>query len=257
MNVDDAMDDMFRQIRGVSDDISGALKLATSGIRQRFPLGSGDIGQAAATSSTQLDRTLTTESSTSQLTGPLTTLVIPDNDFGEKLLSNSMLEEEYEGNYSIYTEDTAQRMGSVEWHSDSEAAGDSHEANPLKAAAHIFASQSDMKDNRWFGRRLEKALSDGHSPVDSFASDMIEDELVIPQEVCNQSAKFKHLRVIFHVIGMFCNCWWSSCGVPGVICDLPSTLGYILTPELILSDHAVWLHAVVPAKSYCPSSQLG
>ncbi|KAG0586098.1 hypothetical protein KC19_2G064000 [Ceratodon purpureus] len=182
VNVDDAMDDMFRQIRGVSDDISGALKLATSGIRQRFPLGSGDIGQAAATSSTQLDRTLTTESSTSQLTGPLTTLVIPDNDFGEKLLSNSMLEEEYEGNYSIYTEDTAQRMGSVEWHSDSEAAGDSHEANPLKAAAHIFASQSDMKDNRWFGRRLEKALSDGHSPVDSFASDMIEDELVIPQE---------------------------------------------------------------------------
>jgi sorting nexin-13 len=46
-----------------------------------------------------------------------------------------------------------------------------------------------MKDNRWFGRRLEKALSDGHSPVDSFASDMIEDELVIPQEVCNSKGQ--------------------------------------------------------------------
>lgn len=200
MNVDDAMDDMFRQIRGVSDDISGALKLATSGIRQRFPLGSGDAGQAVATSSAHVNRTLTSESSTSQLTGPLTTLVIPDNDFGEKLLSNSMLEEEYEGNYATYAEDAAQRMGSVEWHSDSETAGDSHEANPLKAAAHVFAaSQSDMKDNRWFGRRLEKALSDGHSPVDSFASDIIEDELVIPQEVCNQWAKFKYFRVIIHV----------------------------------------------------------
>lgn len=186
VNVDDAVDDMFRQIRGVSDDISGALRLATSGIRQRFPLGSGDVGQAVATSSAQINRTLTSESSTSQLPGPLATLVIPDNDFGEKLLSNSMLEEEYEGNYGAYTEDTAQRIGSVEWHSDSETAGDSREANTLKAAAHAFAaSQSDMKDNRWFGRRLEKALSDGHSPVDSFASDMIEDELVIPQEVYN------------------------------------------------------------------------
>lgn len=192
VNVDDAVDDMFRQIRGVSDDISGALKLATSGIRQRFPLGSGDFGQAVATSGGQINRTLATESSTSQLTAPLTTLVIPDNDFGEKLLSTSMLEEDYEGNYGTYAEDTAQRMGSVEWHSDSETARDSHEANPLKAAPHAFAgSQSDMKDNRWFGRRLEKALSDGHSPVDSFASDMIEDELVIPQEVCNSKGQFR------------------------------------------------------------------
>ena len=185
VNVDDAVDDMFRQIRGVSDDISGALKLATSGIRQRFPLGNGDVGQALVTSIPQTMRNLASESSTSQLTAPLATLVIPKSDF-DKLLSNSMLEEEYEGNYGTYTEDTPQRLGSVEWHSDSETVTGDLEANASKSGTPGFsASQSDMKDSRWFGRRLEKALSDGHSPVDSFASDMIEDELVIPHEVCN------------------------------------------------------------------------
>jgi len=179
VNVDDAMDDMFRQIRGVSDNISGALNLATSGIRQRFPLGSGDIGQTVALSSAQINTNLTSKSSTSPLTGPLATLVIPDSDFGEKLLSNSMLEEEYDGNFGAYSEDqlnSVERVGSVEWHSDGEIAGDSLEANALKAAAH---------DYRWSERRFDRALSDGHSPVDSFASDLIEDQLVIPQEVCN------------------------------------------------------------------------
>jgi sorting nexin-13 len=178
VNVDDAMDDMFRQFRGVSDNISGALNLATSGIRQRFPLGSGDMGQAVATSSAQMNTNLTSKSSTSPLTGPLATLVIPDSEFGEKLPSNtSILEEEYEGNYGSYAEDqlnSVERVGSMEWHSDGEMAGDSLEANASKAAAH---------DYRWSERRFDRALSDGHSPVDSFASDLIEDELVIPQEV--------------------------------------------------------------------------
>lgn len=180
MNVDDAMDDMFRQIRGVSDNISGALNLATSGIRQRFPSGSGDMGQAVATRSAHINTNLASKSSTSPRSGPLATLVIPDSDFGEKLLSNSMLEEEYEGNYGAYAEEqlnSVERVGSVEWHSDGELAGDSLEANALKAAA--------AHDYRWSERRFDRALSDGHSPVDSFASDLIEDELVIPQEVCN------------------------------------------------------------------------
>ncbi|XP_024400310.1 uncharacterized protein [Physcomitrium patens] len=179
---DDVVDDVFRQIRGVSDDISGALKLATSGIRQRFPLGSGDLGRSVATNSTQISTTLPSQSSTSQLSGPLAMLAIPDGDLGEKSLSNSTLEGECKGNYGTHLEDSGQGVGSIQWHSDGETARDPIEVNILKTAAPVFSSQSEMRGYQLFGRPLERALSEGHSPADSFASDVIEDELVIPQE---------------------------------------------------------------------------
>lgn len=195
VNVDDVVDDVFRQIRGVSDDISGALKLATSGIRQRFPLGSGDLGRSVATNSTQISTTLPSQSSTSQLSGPLAMLAIPDGDLGEKSLSNSTLEGECKGNYGTHLEDSGQGVGSIQWHSDGETARDPIEVNILKTAAPVFSSQSEMRGYQLFGRPLERALSEGHSPADSFASDVIEDELVIPQEVSNSSPVWRQSLV--------------------------------------------------------------
>jgi hypothetical protein len=54
--------------------------------------------------------------------------------------------------------------------------------------------------------------------------------------------------------GLFCV---YCCGVLAVICDIQSTLSCSLTPESVIADHVVWRHAVVSAKSYRSSSQLG
>ncbi|XP_024394619.1 uncharacterized protein [Physcomitrium patens] len=174
VNIDGVKDDLFRQIRGISDDISEALKLATSGIRQRLPLGSGDLCQNVTTNSTHLKTTLSSES--------METLFVPGIDFGGKMLSNSALGEEYERNYGTNPKNSAEGVASVEWHSESEVSGDFFEANISKTAAHAFGSQLDLRYNRWIGRRLESAPSDGHSPVDSIASDVIGDEFEIPNE---------------------------------------------------------------------------
>lgn len=185
MNVDDAVDDMFRQIRGVSDDISGVLKTATSGIRQRFPLGSGDISQAVAVAtSAEITTPTTPGSSMLKLSGPSQTLLLTDSGFGEKALANSVSEDEYGG----LTEESAQGLGSVNWHSESDLQVDSHEPQGFKTSTHTFGSgHLDMPDNRYFGTQLERALSEGHSPVESLASDVVEDDLAIPQEVRNSS----------------------------------------------------------------------
>lgn len=185
VNVDDAMDDMFRQIRGVSDDISGALKVATSGIRQRFPLGSGDLLQAAVISKDQTTTAWTPTSSTPNLSGVAPLLVLTESEYSEKPLGNSTSEDEFGGVYGGHIEESPQGFGSVDWHSDSDLAVESRESDPLRSATQSFAAgQLDVTASRYFGGRLERALSDGHSPVESFVSDLVEDELVIPQEVC-------------------------------------------------------------------------
>ncbi len=160
VNVDDAMDDMFRQIRGVSDDIQGVLKTATSGIRYRFPLGSGDISQTGMTSAFLQSAMSTTPRSSSnpKLSGPTQVLSLSDSGYGEKIFAS---------------------FGSADWQSDSDLQTETHEVS-----THQFGSTSlDDRENLYFGRRPERALSEGHSPADSFMSELVEDELVIPQEV--------------------------------------------------------------------------
>ncbi|CAM6023362.1 unnamed protein product [Sphagnum balticum] len=174
VNVDDAMDDMFRQIRGVSE---GVLKTATSGIRYRFPLGSGDISQTGMTSAFLQSAMSTTPRSSSnpKLSGPTQVLSLSDSGYGEKIFASSLSEDEdrmaqeYSG---------AQGFGSADWQSDSDLQTETHEAS-----THQFGSTSlDDRENLYFGRRPERALSEGHSPADSFMSELVEDELVIPQE---------------------------------------------------------------------------
>lgn len=191
VNVDDAMDDMFRQIRGVSDDISGALKVATSGIRQRFPLGSGDLNQAAVMSRDQTTTAWTRTSSSPNLSGAAPILILTESEFSEKPLGNSTSEDEFGGVYGGHIEESPQGFGSVDWNSDSDLAVESRESDPLRSATQAFAAgQLDVTASRFFGGRLERALSDGHSPVESFVSDVVEDELVIPQEVCQRVGIF-------------------------------------------------------------------
>ena len=176
VNVDDAMDDMIRQIRGVSDDISGALKTTTNGIRQRFPVGSGDLSQAVLLGSTEATGSLTLK-----LSGPTRTLSLTDSEFGEKPQGTSISEDEFGGVYGGNMGESAHGYGSAGWQSDNELPADGLDLDSLKAGRHAFISGNI--DNRFIGSRQERALSDGHSPVESYASDTVEDDLVIPQEV--------------------------------------------------------------------------
>ncbi|CAM6072937.1 unnamed protein product [Sphagnum tenellum] len=177
VNVDDAMDDMFRQIRGVSDDIQGVLKTATSGIRYRFPLGSGDISQTGMTSAFLQSAMSTTPRSSSnpKLSGPTQVLPLSDSVYGEKIFASSISEDE---DHVAQEYSGVQGFGSADWQSDSDLQTETHEAS-----THQFGSTGlDDRGNLYFGRRPERALSEGHSPADSFMSELVEDELVIPQE---------------------------------------------------------------------------
>lgn len=78
-------------------------------------------------------------------------------------------------------EESAHGYGSAGWQSDNELPVDGLDSDILKAGRHAFVSGNI--DNRFFGSRQERALSDGHSPVESYASDTVEDDLAIPQEV--------------------------------------------------------------------------
>lgn len=176
MNVDDAVDDMIRQIRGVSDDISGALKTTTNGIRQRLPVGSGDLSQTVPIGSTEATASLTLK-----LSGPTRTLSLTDSELGEKPPGTSISEDEFGGVYGGQMEESAHGYGSAGWQSDNELPVDGLDLDISKVGRYAFVSGNI--DNR-FGSRQERALSEGHSPVDSYASDTVEDDLVIPQEVC-------------------------------------------------------------------------
>ncbi|CAM6069457.1 unnamed protein product, partial [Sphagnum tenellum] len=189
VNVDDAMDDMFRQIRGVSDDLQGVLKTTTVGLRYRLPLGNSGSGEMTmgqtVTTSGFLQSTTTSitpgSSSNLKLSGPSQVLSLCDSGgSGEKTFATSLSEDEdhMEPDYS-----GLHGFGSGDWQSDSDLHVDTHEADGSKPSSHRFGLPTlDDRDNLYFGRHFDRALSEGHSPVDSFISELVEDELVIPQE---------------------------------------------------------------------------
>jgi sorting nexin-13 len=189
VNVDDAMDDMFRQIRGVSDDLQGALKTATIGLRYRLPLGnssSGEMTMSQTVTTSGFPQTTTTSTtpgslSNLKLSGPSQVLSVCDSGgSGEKNFATSLSEDE---DHMALDYSGVHGFGSGDWQSDSDLHVDTHEADGSKPSSHRFGLQTlDDRDNLYFGRHFDRALSEGHSPVDSFISELVEDELVIPQE---------------------------------------------------------------------------
>lgn len=173
MNVDDAVDDMFRQIRGVSDDISGALKTATTGIRQRFPTSSGDLSDGAAHSSIDDHPAFTSASLATRF--PLPATYLTDSELSEKLAGASVSEDEYGGN--------VHGLGYFGWQSDSDGHVCSSDTELLKTGRHSFVSGLDVRQSRFLGSRLDDTFSDGHSPVGSNASETVADDLGMPREV--------------------------------------------------------------------------
>lgn len=172
VNVDDAVDDMVRQIRGVSDDISGVIKTATTGIRQRLPTSCADMSDAVAFEDT---RELTYGNFASRLHAPLTTPDLTDGELSEKPTGASVSGDEYGGAFGA----NVPGLGSLGWQSDSDVHLDSSDTEALKTGPLPFFSGLD---NRFLGSRLEGTFSDGHSPVESYASETVADDLVIPQE---------------------------------------------------------------------------
>lgn len=177
VNVDDAVDDMVRQIRGVSDDISGVIKTATTGIRQRLPTSCADMSDAVAFEDT---RELTYGNFASRLHAPLTTPDLTDGELSEKPTGASVSGDEYGGAFGA----NVPGLGSLGWQSDSDVHLDSSDTEALKTGPLPFFSGLD---NRFLGSRLEGTFSDGHSPVESYASETVADDLVIPQEVVSRT----------------------------------------------------------------------
>ena len=162
MNVDDAMDDMFRQIRGVSDDISGALKTATTSIRHRFPSNSsnGYVSDGAAFNSVEDQPALTSRN----LAPPKYPVpYFTDSELSDRLRVASVSDDE-SGTLG------ANGLGSQ---SDSDVNSFSSDSEASRLGGQPFGS----------GSRLDGAFSDGHSPVESFVSETAADDLGMPQEV--------------------------------------------------------------------------
>lgn len=192
MNVDDAVDDMFRQIRGVSDDISGALKTATHGIRHKFPSSSGYMSDGAAFSSAEDQPAFTSRSLAPKHPAPYLT----DSELCERLGGASVSEEEYGplgGNVP--------GLGSLGWQSDSDVHLYPSDSEALKPGGQPFVSGKDLIQSRFLGSRLEGAFSDGHSPVESYASETVADDLGMPQEVfchcCNNTSLLRNLTKFY------------------------------------------------------------
>ncbi|CAK9230726.1 unnamed protein product [Sphagnum troendelagicum] len=144
MNVDDAMDDMFCQIRGVSDDLQGVLKTATIGLRYPLPLGNSSSGEMT------MSQIVTNSAS----------------------LSDD--EDHMESDYS-----SVHGFGSGDWQSDSDLHVDTHEADGSKPSSHRFGLPTlDDRDNLYFGRHFDRALSEGHSPVDSCIFELLSNPVV-------------------------------------------------------------------------------
>ena len=189
MNVDDAVDDMFRQIRGVTDDISGALKSATTGIRHKFPSSSGELSDGDPP-------VFTSRSLTPRLPARLTTSYRSDSEYSERLAGASVSEDEFGGN--------VHGLGSLGWQSDSDVHLYPSDTEVLKPMGQHFVSGKDLIQSRFLGSRLEEAFSDGQSPVESYDSETVADDLGMPHEVfyqcCNNT--FVQSFTLFEVFTM-------------------------------------------------------
>jgi hypothetical protein len=132
----------------------------------------------------QSTTTSTTPGSSSnlKLSGPSQVLSLCDSgSSGEKNFATSLSEDE---DHMAPDYSGVHGFGSGDWQSDSDLHVDTHEADGSKPSSHRFGLPTlDDRDNLYFGRHFDRALSEGHSPVDSFISELVEDELVIPREV--------------------------------------------------------------------------
>lgn len=192
VNVDDAVDDMFRQIRGVSDDISGALKSATTGIRHKFPSSGGYSSDGAAFSSTEDYSAFSSRGFAPRFPSPLTTPYSPftDSELSERLAGASVSEDEYGGTFG----GNVHGLGSHEWQSDSDVHLYPSDTEPLKTGGQPFASGLDLAQSRLFASRMEGTFSNGHSPLESYASETVADVMAIPHEVfCHNNTSAEKL----------------------------------------------------------------
>jgi sorting nexin-13 len=170
VNVDDAVDDMFRQIRGVTDDISGALKTAKTGIKHRLPLRiSGYQSDGGAYSE---------DHPAPRFSVPLTTPYLTDSELYDRLAGASVSEDEY-GPFG----GNVHGLSSFGWQSDSDVLFSPSDPEALKPGGQPFVSGKDLIQNRFLGSRPEGPFSDGQSPVESYASETVVDDLWMPNEV--------------------------------------------------------------------------
>eukprot|EP00249_Psilotum_nudum_P022034 c28347_g1_i1 orf=791-4057(+) len=163
VNVDDAMDDMFRQLKGVSD-----------GIFRRVsgpPLASSD---GASTS---------THDEVSKAVYPSETAPFHNISWVEGGMSGHHSDDEYGGLPEVPMDEQSLFGKGDGWHSDSELHAERYPLDSSSCVALQKRSPDIDGNDQQFERRLEGVGSDGFSPEGSMVdSDIFEDELPVPPE---------------------------------------------------------------------------
>ncbi|KAG6541724.1 hypothetical protein Mapa_016887 [Marchantia paleacea] len=177
-NVDDAVDDMFRQFRNMSENNQDKLKTASSDVRQRSVFyNSAFANNNPNTNHLQI---LTLPISNGVNSRPMVTTA------EKKAAGQQMIWEEDHFDPAHY--DLPQNVGHFAWRSEYDLQPSGQAAgSPFGSESGVLEAHRDARNN-FDGNKLydgkERSLSEGHSPVGSLAgSDMAEDDnLAIPPD---------------------------------------------------------------------------